>query len=226
MDLSKLAANGTAEPDAVRRAFRDLRRLVRLGRMAEAALSRIREKGWADGKFPAAGHDRYKSLDVRSYYLEAVRTPTRDMVPAFADLTVSLGKPITGSHGGTEFKEVPLWLSGTGFAQLNREVVPRQVGERLGSLRLKKDGGITYESKQSKVVKLYSEFKSEKSLQSASAFADDFTAALGGCDDASPSQLYNDLMEQVPEWLIGEGHVRRLCLEARDAARVLGVMSS
>lgn len=226
MDLDKLAANGTAKAESVQTAVRSLKRLARFGRMAEAALSKIKEKGWVDGRYPSANPGRYGGLEIGSSYFEAMVPPTRNMVPDLTDLKVSLGKLRTDHHGGTEFKSATLGLSGTGFAQVKREIVARPFEKKMGSIRLKKDGGLSYESKSSNVVKVYSEFKSEKAADSAQTFADDFVSALAECDDNDPSQLYNDLVQSVRYWLIDEGHIKRLCLEARDAARVLGVMSA
>jgi len=226
MELDKLAANGTARAENVQTAVRNLKRLARFGRMAEAALTQIKEKGWVDGKYPSANPGGYGGLGIGSCYFEAMVPPTRSMISDLTDLKVSIGKLRSDSHGGTEFKSAALMLSGTGFAQVKREIVARPFEKKIGFIRLKKDGGLSYESKSSTVVKVYSEFKSEKAAYSAQAFADDFVSALAECDDNDPSQLYNDLMQAVRDWLIDEGHVKRLCLEARDAARVLGVMSA
>ena len=239
MDLSKLAADGTCSPESVQKAIRDLKRMARFGRMAESALSQIKEKGWVEGKFPAAtiSHN-YGELKIGSHYLEATVAPTRSMVPDFTDLKVTLGKLDTDSHGGTEFSIARVNLSGTGFAQVGREIMIRQFTEKAGCLRLKKDGGISYRTNHffshplntfvnnGKVVKIYSEFKSANAIESAKSLAADFTIAMSVCDDKNPSQLYNDLMKSTQQWLVEEGHIKRLSLELRDAARVLGVMSA
>ena len=232
MDLSKLAADGTCSPESVQKAIRDLKRMARFGRMAESALSQIKEKGWVEGKFPAATISHYYGeLKIGSHYLEATVAPTRSMVPDFTDLKVTLGKLDTDSHGGTEFSIAMVNLSGTGFAQVGREIMIRQFTEKAGCLRLKKDGGISYNPMNTfvnngKVVKIYSEFKSANAIESAKSLAADFTIAMSVCDDKNPSQLYNDLMKSTQQWLVEEGHIKRLSLELRDAARVLGVMSA
>ena len=226
-DLSLLAADGTADEKVVRTAYQGLRLAARLGRRAERALESLRRDGYLEGSFPVVRCGRLSDDGrvVRTTYFERKSVPARDQGPPLSDIALSFGRIGEGSHGGTEFGEVPVKIAGTFLVQKER-TLNRYAGEcRLGRLRLKKGQPSLELDGEGTVVPVYQEFRSGAAAIAAEAIGE-FVASMAVTVSHGERETHFTaaLREAACRWLVEEGHVARVCREMRRTARVMEVM--
>jgi hypothetical protein len=247
--VGRFVVDNNSDPAEAKQVLRQLRRTVRLGKIAERALKSLEERGSFDSRVVVL-HREYGYYCAAVRKLSAYRPFSRDDVPGWPELTVVCGKKTIGSHGGSRFDQVSLWLLGTGFAP-RRHIKPvdqwEQVtlrkgvpGARLGTCRMKANGEVTFvvssslEETTNCVIRISrNPGASAKSLAEAQRFARVVAACL--VDVGRPHELelfkkcpqyLTDLRRAAPDWLIEDGHVHRMFNDILDAVAVVRVMEA
>jgi hypothetical protein len=141
---------------SVRKALIDLHRTVKMGKLAERALTALRETGCCDRRVPVISRTQ-NGYEVWTRRFPAYVPISRDSVPNWDNLAVECGERTEGKYAGKTFHEVPVFLSGTALMmELSsddggytgkvirvRMKAPRNMA-RLGSCRLRSNGEVTF----------------------------------------------------------------------------------
>lgn len=250
----RFCVDNDSRPENVASALLNLRRMVKLGKRAERILAALRREGHFDGKIPllskAPGNGWY-NVSVHSF--PAYQPISRDDVPGWADLTVECGERKRGSHGGTKFWEMPVFLKGEALVmelddgeQYTGNILRQQFNAkthkaRLGACRMKSNGAVTFEpALRYGGGVVFRIRRNTEASDKARAEAESFAKLMAKCVVNTPVTGYQsyhinavkvpqkilDLQAAVPGWLLEDGHVQRAFVDMLDAIECVKVMNS
>lgn len=244
----KFVVDNNSDPEAAQEALRNLRRTIKLGKIAERALKAIQTEGHYDGQVVVVSRDVYYGAQVHRF--PAYQSVSRADIPNWDQLAVVCGDKTTGSHGGSKFDQVPVWLQATGWApDRDENAVPTgkwervRLGERLararlGNCRMKKGGEVTFDPSTMLGFSPEGVFRikrnpdaSSKTRAEAIQFAKLVAHCLVNCGMSHEWQLRQkcpqkllDLQRVAQHWLIEDGIVKRMFNDMLDAIEVVKVM--
>jgi len=231
-------------------AVRDLKRMVKLGRRAEKILTALQEEGRFDGKIPLvtkAVRDPYYNVVVHNF--PAYEPISRDDIPDWDNLSIECGEREEGSHGGSKFWEMPVFLRGTALAMelkndtgytgrvVKVKMHVKQHRAKLGEARMKSNGTVTFDP-NSRYANGRGVFRikrnveaSDKTRQEAEAFAKvvarclvnfslEVSSYYGMQNQCKIPQKMLDLQAAASAWLLEDGHVKRFFKDILDVIEV------
>ena len=231
-------------------AVKELRRMIRYGKLAEQALQSIMKTGFHNGQTPCARkYIEFGSASIVHHRFRELVVPTREHLCPMSELRVTLGdKPV--SNYGPVF--VPVIMSGPMKVQWDHgQVETRHRKVTIGNVRLNK-GTPTF-SKAAEapgvpgingVFKIYKDGKSAKAHDTIDAIARSaaifLMRAAYDCDEIVPrqktrsfdhraslpkkDQLTQDIGIAAAYWLVQDGHAERFMEEIWCAIPVIQVM--
>jgi len=201
------------------RAYRHLRRMVRLGKIAEKALSAIDIDGFYDGNTPiATSRDRienvrfHKRLDI-----------SRDDLGDMSELQIKLGRQ--------DDNEITLFMTGPMAFQVDTkpsyEIRPDE--RRIGVIRLNKNAIKWHDGRNGKIYRIYREMKYDGAKESLEAFSRCVSSSLVkevDNDDEPYKRCAKtvDLQDRSWEWFLQDGHAERMFLDILRLVSVYQVM--
>lgn len=254
--MKTFVVDNDSKDETARAAIRDLKRMVRYGKLAERALGDIKTKGSHEGRVCVVHKDHYLSAVVHRY--PAFQPVSRSDLPDWAGLTVVCGEVEKGAYGGSTFAKMPVYVDGRGLCharesntgnhptgKLTSRVVKTKLrlGQnfaRLGFCRLKSNGEVTFETDHrwnhlvGKVFRIKRNVEaSDKTRLEAAVFAKIYAHALVYCGEnyeyggkENVSQKMLDLREAVPGWLMEDGMIARMFGDMLDSIDVSRVFGA
>jgi hypothetical protein len=253
-DMAKrFVVDNNSDPEEARKALRDLRRTAMMGRRAERALKAIEAEGHYDGQVVVIVFDeRAEYYSAVPHRFPAYQSVSRADIPNWDQLAVVCGDKTTGSHGGSKFDQVPVWLQATGWAPDRDEnanptgrwervrLGERLAQARLGNCRMKKGGEVTFDPSTMLGFNPEGVFRikrnpdaSSKTRAEAVQFAKLVAHCLVNCGMSHEWQLRQkcpqkllDLQRVAQHWLIEDGIVKRMFNDMLDAIEVVKVMEA
>lgn len=207
--------------------MRHLRKMIKLGKIAERAYQNIQETGYYNGRVLVIENvNSYRDDVVKRVLSKKIEVRREDTIPMH-DLTVSVEDGGMDYHGSNKFPTARLSITGTHvmFNKKNRPTFEVKTTP-WGSVRILKTGYTLNSSTWgSEVFKLYSDFKNpnEKMAESCMRMAQDLANNLilsSGCR----TYYATDMIKHVQGWLISEGHVQRIMKDIISQTKVLEVM--
>jgi hypothetical protein len=200
------------------KAVQDMKRTIKMAKIAEKALKSIEEKGYYEGRVAVITQNPV----VRVYKKEI--PINRSLAPDFKDLKIILGE--IDRYGRSR---VPVHVSGTIFS---RDDTGKLVegSDQIGYVSMNKGGysfsgfqlGVSYRSYYP-ACKLYSKYHRLSSLKTVDIMSKSLGHSIVG---HLGDQFTNSMREKVPVWLKQEGVAERLLLELLDTLKVAEVMST
>lgn len=231
-----------SDDETARKVLLQLKRMARLGKVAERALKEIEEKGFCNRQLPVAfaSKDSWKKQADSSYIcthdISHVKFRKREDISR-ADLGpmdqihIEFGGMRDGHYSAFSNKEAPLLLRGPFRRQINveGELETQELSVEVGKVRINKshlsfvEG--TYSGKTHQVYK--AQGVSPHALVAYKGMAECFVKAIVDTTPGiSMSARTHDLRTTAPQWLVEDGHIERLCQEIHKTIRVLEVMEA
>lgn len=225
MMTKRLCTAWTADPDEVRNAIRAMRRMARLGRMAERALTELRSKG-SCGKAPVlyklGTFGRAYNATVNMESLEPFQEVTRGEVPGYGEHHITFSDPID-DQGKVSIR---IYLSGGQLLfRPNSTPVVRPIpdGSEVATVFLKKSADMVsvypYDTSALGVGSGQNAKRAGRLL--AKRVADLVVATADGGDTVRG----NELQRCLADWLTEDGHAASWVRRIRDVASVMRTMS-
>ena len=243
--MKRFVVDNRSDPEAVREAVTDLKRLIRLGKHAEKALQKIRSEGHYDGRVATVGCScpgGYLSASIHRF--PAYVPVFRDMIPGWENLAIWCGEVGVDSHGGTKFPTISVHLSGNGFSMNSEkpgftfpvqfDAIPKGQS-RIGFLRLKKNGDVTFtpvHGYASPVIRVWRNPELSKTRAAMAEFARIVAKKLVHGGEPYEQSRINvpqwmiDLNREAAGWMVEDGIVKRMFNDMLDAALVVKVIEA
>jgi hypothetical protein len=226
---------------AAQEALKDLRRMAKLGRMAQAALDSLRAEGHYDGLAPMISRpmDDWNAKGRKKAEVRIRRLPRRlgvsraDLAP-FAGLSLRLGKLKDTSYSGNPCRELELWLDGPMARQTAPGLAEYEIVQsswRVGDVRVNK-GHLSWLKEATygtgAAFRIYQETKYDGAKKTIEEFAKSVSKKLCtvGQEGMIPAAKTLDLQATAWEWLVADGVSERLLAEVHPAVTVAQVMES
>lgn len=223
-------------------AVKDLRRMAKLGRMAQAALDSLRARGHYDGLAPMIGlpQDDWNAKGRKKAEVRIRRLPRKlgisraDLAP-FGELRLRIGKGRDTSYSAHSCRELELWLDGPVMVQTEPgqavyEV--RDLQQRIGDVRVNK-GHLSWLQDSANgygtgsAFRIYQETKYDGAKKTIAEFAKSVSKRLCTAEkDVLPAAKTLDLQAGAWEWLVEDGVAERLLADVHPAVTVAQVMES
>jgi hypothetical protein len=227
-------------------ALRDLRRMIRYGRMAERAMKSLQEKGYYDGLAPLAPETdqlhrgqysvgKQKS-DVRFAHLPKRLPISREDLGPMAELRLDFDKVETTSYSGNPCKEVKIYLEGPMAFQVASGLPKYKIDEdrrQIGKIRINKGHLSWLENTASgygegSAWRVYKEMKYAGAQESLAAFSKGASLILVKREDSDHVFAAKTLELQATawEWFLADGHAERFFAEIHQMTKIAEVMDS
>jgi hypothetical protein len=228
-------------------AIRELRRMVRFGRMAERALEDLKTKGFCLRQIPCMTEGRDRNDDFRATVrvFQPKVIVTRANIPWYGEpLRVDTQRVINGEHGGLLFKEVEIVVHcpGIGYDENGRGgdyETWKPLHLRVGNARMKSNGQMTFvhdfhdwePKKKITVHKLYAKPSSGNAISAYKMIAQTLAIhiirfSVSDVNDKKVPYRVRALRENLPHWLIEDGFIQTFCKDVMDLANVAIVMKT
>jgi hypothetical protein len=236
------------DAEMAEKALKNLRRMVRYGRMAERAMKSIAQKGYYDGLTPLAdGIEPFyggrfsqgkKKSEIRFARLPMRQPISREDLGPMSDLRLELGKIENTSYSGNSCKEVQLYINGPMAIQQKSALPVYTIEEdcrKIGSVRINK-GHLSWlendrNGNSGGAWRIYKEMKYAGARDSLVAFAKGVSLMLCVRDKGDDGTLvYSaktlELQETAWEWFLADGYAEKFFREIHELIRVAEVMDS
>jgi hypothetical protein len=239
-----------SDPKVAETALEALRRMVEIGKQAEAALAAVERDGFYDGVAPLASEptdDRYnnqyavqgnyetkKKTDVHFVHLPRRLPISRADLGDMARLRIEMGGVKDTSYAGNPTKEVPLYVAGplavqtaTGAAEYEVVEDRRECGHiRINKSHLSWLAPASYGTGDAHRV--YKEMKYAGARESMKAFAVGVSRVLvvKGDKEMLAAAKTLDLQNSAWEWFLEDGHAERMFRDIHEITRVIEVMEA
>lgn len=236
--MLKLAVDTYSDGEHTQQTLRELRNMARMGRFAQHVLDTIARQGYYKGKVKGITkrpQHSWNPHNLTEYSLAEVHPIVREEAPPLSDLRVHFGDIEMGSHGGANFKTVPLFISGTIFHRRPKNHdsgKPERYGFRvvekrkIGMLRLKSSGysfdPVHAYGNNSGIIQIMA-----TDTPNAQDSLREFGKAVGALVfkwEGAEDQFSHEMRIAIMNWMYEEKHAFRLCSEIRRDVRVLTLM--
>lgn len=227
--------NDNDDPKNISETVQGLRRLAAYGRIAARALRELKTTGRHEGRVPCIRQQRWVKDVGYEFIVEEVVFPssqdvTRDDFPEYGNFSIGFGLLKTGWHGGISAQEIGLLLK----HQMRWEEMGSPNWSRqevyLGSIRVKRNGSLSFLTKENKAHKLYKKPVNENAKLSVEVFAKEMASRLISYEHERLSKFVPQnilsLRMALSVWLLEDGHAQRLIEEIVDNAKVAVVMGT
>jgi hypothetical protein len=228
--------------------LKDLRRMAKLGRMAERALRGIEADGFYTGFAPVAtlpsdarygGYSNHnetkKSSTVRFVRLHKRLPISRADLGPMDKLYIQMGKVNDTKYAGNDTREIPLLICGpmmtqkvSGEAGCELEDDERECGHiRINKNHLSWLAPAAYGPGDA--WRVYKEMKYSGARESMTAFAKGVSSILVKKERSQEflaSAKMLDLQANAWEWFLADGHAERMFRDIHELTRVIEVMDS
>jgi hypothetical protein len=243
-----ICVNNDSDPRAVKAAIRDLRRTVRLGKIAAKALVELKENKPYNKKVVLTTYNKYKKeYGSKVALFPEVKEVSRKDIPDFENLTIEFGKVVSTRMGNNTVKEVGVFVRGIGISlkveydesirqsKLKKTKVQLDSSTyvaRIGTLRIKKKG-LSFQPNKSYVEVSVFEL-APRPLAVKSVLNDEVVIARiiakiivnYTVSKQSIPQKYLDLEKEAEKWLVEDGVTERMIKDMFDHVHVSKVMES
>jgi hypothetical protein len=231
MGPSQIRTQTSSNPEDVRKTLTSLRRLVRLGKMAEKALSQL-QQGKLDVKSPVF------HLSVRGYshgsiqgnvkiekFIPAINF-NRSMISSYGDWTLRFGGLDFDTIGNHKTPCMTVYIEGPGLHIPRGHAGP--YANPIGSVHMKKNGMNKFNSwnensvsihLKKNVNKIESHFLPRISKQVA-------LIVMRELEEEDDESVHEELSRRLSEWLIQDGFIHRWLHEINNACEVQRVMAA
>lgn len=232
------------DPKDAEAAMRDLRRMIRFGKMAERAMRSLREKGFYDGLAPLAPQPgqayvgQYsqgkRKADVRFARLPMRLGVSREDLGPMAELRLEFDRIEDTKYAGNPCKELDVFLAGPMALQVASGLPRYEVREdrrKVGTVRINK-GHLSWLENASygngAAWRVYKEMKYPGAKESLAAFSKGASKILVELEDKGMSFAAKTLELQATawEWFLADGHALRFFRDIHESVRVAEVMES
>lgn len=214
------------DPDSAYRAVSALKRMIRLGKVAESALEQLRRQGFCDTRVPTLS-PQYGGYRYEAHRLAARPTVSRKNLPDPARLVLSLGKLRDSDWSGHPCKEATIFLTGPQTTQIKAHPVKFRTYEKeteVGFVRLNKNHLSWW--CEGRAHRVYKEMKYAKEADLFSLGEFIANKIVRKNEEGDRSAMLVILREQAAEWLVEDGHVQRWMQELRTQTPILEVMEA
>jgi len=212
-----------------------LRRMIKLGKLAERAMADIRSQGYTNRTVPIANRTVPQWNKMHSTVVSIVHMPRREPVSR-ADLTdlsklqIALGIPEEDEYSGNPCIVVPMSIKGIMLTQTEQGLAVYDAVEEersCGRLRINKNHVSWLEGNYSEAQKVYWEYRYAQA-KSAPAFATALSRVIVNLGEGVDKRCGKTVMlhDQMPQWLCDDGHVARLFREIIEFCKVVKVMTA
>ena len=220
--------------EGAEQALLQLRRMIKLGKLAERAMADIRAQGYTDRTVPIASVIESKWDHSHSTTITVVHMPKREPVsredlPDLSKLQVALGTPQEDTYSGNPCIVVPMSIKGPLMTQTEQGLAVYKTVEeerKCGRLRINKNHVSWLEGDYGdSAQKVYWEYRYAMA-KSAPAFAEYLAKVIVNLGPGVDKRCGKTVMlhDQMPKWLCDDGHVQRLFREMIEYCRVTKVM--
>ena len=218
-----------------------LRRMARLGKVAERALAEIKARGFTNKLLPVAvasteGWRRGTGGHVFSHNIQHIRFRQREDISR-ADLApmdqihVEFGGLKDGHYSAFANKEAPVSVKGPFRRQVDAQgtLETVELSVEIGKIRINKSHLSFVEGQYNGATfQVYKALKvSQHALAAYKGIATSVAKAIVDADLHVPkSARVHDLQTHAPDWLVEDGHIERLCGEIHSTIKILEVMEA
>lgn len=218
--------DSNVDPEAAYLGIAALKRVIRMGKIAERALRQIQTEGFCDARVPTLS-PQYGGYRFEAHRFTKRPVVTRKNMPDPAKLQLSLGKLRDADWSGHPCKEAHVFLTGPQTTQIKTHPVKFRTYEKeteVGYVRLNKNH-LSWWS-QGRAHRVYKEIKyaKEEDLISLGEFIANQIIRNNGNDEKSAMLVI--LRQEASKWLVEDGHVQRWMQELRAQVPVLEVMEA
>lgn len=239
--MSKLqfTVDESINPKDAEEAFKNLRRMIRYGRMAERALKSIKATGYYNGITPlapspssvyssnSAQHAGKRKTDVKFSYLPKRLGISREDLGPMSELRLEFGS--MNMH-----REIELFLVGPMAEQVENGMPEYEVSpgrRRLGTIRINKGHLSWLENAQygtGGAWRVYKEMKYSGAKESLAAFSKGASKILVERQNQEHAFAAKtlELQAEAHAWFLADGHAERMFLEIHEMTKIIEVMQS
>jgi len=218
-----------------------LRRMARLGKVAERALADIERQGYTNKLLPVAvvRKEAWRqqngglpfSHDVQHVRFRQREDISRADLGPMDQIHVEFGSMKDGYYSAFKNKEAPVSIKGPFRRQVNAQgqLVTENLSVEIGKVRINKSHLSFVEGSYNGTA--WQVYKSIKvSPHALAAYKGIAICVAKAIVDTAPniakSARVHDLQTNAPDWLVEDGHIERLCQEIHSTIKILEVMEA